>query len=265
VGTTYHDNDYSQEDLAIARLNPDGTPDPTFGAQGRVTTDFPGLAAVASSAVVQPDGKIVVAGGAFPLFTFLGNIEIVRYNPDGSLDTSFGSDGIVTTVFPHGSYAFAVALQPDGKIVAAGFQATSTQASVQFAVARYVGDPVAWLDQGGSLAGTAGAPLLVGVGSLVAGDAAAFHLGWANPSAPAVLFLSSSSRPAPFKGGLLLPFPPILQLVTATGAAGMIDLAFSVPSGLPSGLPIWLQWAFQDPGAVKGVSLSNALLGVTPW
>src|SRR5262249_23056500 len=81
---------------------------------------FPGLAAVPSSVVIQPDGKIVVAGGAFPLFTFLGNFEVVRYNPNGSLDRSFGSGGIVTTTFPQGSYAFDVALPPDGKIVAAG-------------------------------------------------------------------------------------------------------------------------------------------------
>ena len=83
-------------------------------------TDFPGLAAVPSSVVIQPDGKIVVAGGAFPLFTFLGNFEVVRYNPNGSLDTSFGDGGIVTTTFPAGSYAFDVALQADGKIIAAG-------------------------------------------------------------------------------------------------------------------------------------------------
>src|SRR5919197_5084906 len=116
VGTTYQDNDFSTEDFAVARFNPDGTLDKTFGAGGKVQTDFPGLAAVASSVVVQPDGKIVVAGGAFPLFTFLGNFEVVRYNPNGSLDTSFGNGGIVTTNFPQGSYAFDVALQADGKI-----------------------------------------------------------------------------------------------------------------------------------------------------
>ena len=70
--------------------------------------------------VIQPDGKIVVAGGAFPLFTFAGNFKVVRYNPNGRLDTSFGNGGIVTTNFPQGSYASDVALQADGKIVAAG-------------------------------------------------------------------------------------------------------------------------------------------------
>ncbi len=120
VGQTYKQNDFSDEDFVVTRYNPDGTLDTTFGRGGKVRTDFPGLAAVPSSVVIQPDGKIVVAGGAFPLFTFLGNFELVRYNPNGSLDRSFGNGGIVTTTFPEGSYAFDVALQPDGKIIAAG-------------------------------------------------------------------------------------------------------------------------------------------------
>src|SRR5213083_808630 len=141
VGTTYQDNDFSGEDFAVARYNPDGTLDKTFGAGGKVQTDFPGLAAVASSVVIQPDGKIVVAGGAFPLFTFLGDFKVVRYNPNGSLDTSFGDGGIVTTTFPEGSYAFDVALQPDGKIIAAGTVFVDfnpgDMSDTDFALARY--------------------------------------------------------------------------------------------------------------------------------
>ena len=120
VGQTYKHNDFSGEDFVVTRYNTDGTLDTTFGRGGKVRTDFPGLAAVPSSVVIQSDGKIVVAGGAFPLFTFLGNFELVRYNPNGSLDSSFGNGGIVTTTFPEGSYASDVALQPDGKIIAAG-------------------------------------------------------------------------------------------------------------------------------------------------
>ena len=120
VGQTYKHNDYTGEDFVVTRYNTDGTLDNRFGSGGRVRTDFPGLAAVPSSVVIQSDGKIVVAGGAFPLFTFLGDFKVVRYNPNGSLDTSFGNGGIVTTTFPEGSYAFDVALQPDGKIIAAG-------------------------------------------------------------------------------------------------------------------------------------------------
>src|SRR5262245_16776323 len=141
VGTTYINNDFSGEDFAVARYNPDGTLDKTFGIGGKVQTDFPGLAAVASSVVVQPDGKIVVAGGAFPLFTFAGDFKVARYNPDGLLDTSFGDNGIVTTTFPEGSYAFDVALQSDGKIIAAGTVFVDfnpgESSDTDFALARY--------------------------------------------------------------------------------------------------------------------------------
>jgi uncharacterized delta-60 repeat protein len=144
VGTTYRQNDFSGEDFAITRYNTNGTLDATFGRGGKVTTNFPGLAAVASSVVIQADGKIVVGGGAFPLFTFLGDFKVVRYNPNGSLDTSFGEGGIVTTHFSQGSYASGVALQPDGKIVAAGTVFVDfhigESSNTDFALARYAAD-----------------------------------------------------------------------------------------------------------------------------
>jgi uncharacterized delta-60 repeat protein len=142
VGQTYKHNDYSDEDFVVTRYNSDGTLDPTFGRGGKVRTDFPGLAAVPSSVAIQPDGKIVVAGGAFPLFTFLGDFKVVRYNSNGTLDTSFGSGGIVTSSFPgQGSYAFALALQSDGRIIAAGTDfvdfSSEDNSNTDFALARY--------------------------------------------------------------------------------------------------------------------------------
>jgi uncharacterized delta-60 repeat protein len=158
VGTTYRENDYTDEDFAVTRYNTDGTLDSTFGVGGKVRTDFPGLAAVPSSVVIQPDGKIVVAGGAFPLFTFLGDFKLVRYNPNGSLDTSFGDGGIVTTSFPgDGSYAFALALQSDGKIIAAGTDYVDfdpgDSSDTDFALARYNedGTPDATFGSGGQI------------------------------------------------------------------------------------------------------------------
>jgi uncharacterized delta-60 repeat protein len=157
VGTTYRDNDFSTEDFAVARYNPDGTLDKTFGVGGKVQTDFPNLAAAASSVVVQPDGKIVVAGGAFPLFTFLGDFKVVRYNSNGSLDISFGDGGVVTTRFPEGSYAFDVALQADGKIIAAGTVFVDfnpgESSNTDFALARYNpdGTPDATFGNGGQV------------------------------------------------------------------------------------------------------------------
>ncbi len=141
-GTTYKHNEFSGEDFALARYNTDGTLDTTFGRGGKVTTDFPGLAAVISAIVIQRDGKILVAGGAFPLFVFLGNFELARYNQNGTLDTTFGNGGIVTTSFgTEGCYAFALALQPDGKIVAAGTDfidfSSENNSNTDFGLARY--------------------------------------------------------------------------------------------------------------------------------
>jgi len=142
VGTTYANNDYSNEDFAVTRYNANGTLDTSFGINGRVTTNFPNLAAVASAVAIQSDGKIIVAGGAFPLFTFLGDYALVRYNANGSLDSSFGRGGIVRTRFSAGgSYAYAVALQPDGKIIAGGTVfvdfSTDDSSNTDFALVRY--------------------------------------------------------------------------------------------------------------------------------
>ena len=157
VGTSYKNNDFSGEDFVVTRYNTNGTLDATFGRGGKVRTDFPGLAAIPSSVVLQPDGKIVVAGGAFPLFTFAGNFEVVRYNPNGTLDISFGQGGIVTTHFPQGSYASDVVLQTDGKIVAAGTVFVDfiigESSDTDFALARYNtdGTPDATFGNGGQV------------------------------------------------------------------------------------------------------------------
>ena len=504
VGTSYTNNDYSQEDFAVTRHNKDGSYDTSFGNGGKVLTNFPGLAAVASSVAVQPDGKIVVAGGAFPLFTFLGDIVVARYSADGTLDTSFGGTGAVLTSFPgQGSYAFALALQPDGrivvagthfinfsseassntdfalvryntdgsldtsfglgggvttdfngfnddayalvlqpdgklvavgsalsqttdydfaaarylpdgtldssfgvggkvrtdfvpgafdrahgaalqpdgklvaagftifngglsqpfavarytaagvldttfsadgkqsidfgsfsqavqellvqpdgkivvagyantessdsdfllarmlpsgapdtgfdgdgkvrtsfgdlngganaallqpdgKLVAAGFQAIFSDEFAQIALARYFGDPTSWTDTGGALPGEPGDPLFFGTGVLSAGSVDAIVLANAAPSAIAGLFLALSSTPVPFKGGLLQPNPFLGPFPGVTTAGGGIAIPFTVPAGIPSGTAIWLQWAIQDAGAVQGVALSNAIRGDTP-
>jgi len=108
---------------ASANATP-GDLDPTFGGgDGTVTTDFGGTDP-ARAVAVQPNGKIVVAGGK-------GDFALARYNQDGSLDTSFDGDGTVTTDFGGNDSADAVALQPNGKIVAAGTSSSS------FALARY--------------------------------------------------------------------------------------------------------------------------------
>jgi competence ComEA-like helix-hairpin-helix protein len=102
-------------------LSAAGVLDPTFGTGGIVTTDFGGSPDVGNAVAIQADGKIIVAGYGGPLRTPIG-FALARYNSDGSLDSTFGTDGKVTTDFGtayRGGLADVV-VQPDGKIVVAG-------------------------------------------------------------------------------------------------------------------------------------------------
>lgn len=118
-------------EFALVRFNVDGSPDQTFGSGGKVTTEFLNGSASGRALAIQNDGKIIVAGN-------LGNSDfaLARYNSDGSLDTTFGSAGKVTTDFGAVDTVSAVALQTDGKIVVAGgIQYNGTDSD--FALARY--------------------------------------------------------------------------------------------------------------------------------
>lgn len=97
---------------ALARYNPDGSLDASFGTAGRVVTDFghSGAGASVSSLAIQNDGKIIVAG------TDESSYALARFNADGSLDTSFDGDGIVST----SSLTNSLVIQSDGKILTAG-------------------------------------------------------------------------------------------------------------------------------------------------
>src|SRR6185295_13396212 len=95
----------------------DGTLDPFFGIDGRVTTTFPG-GAEASALVLQPDGKLVAIGRASTGGS--GTFALARYDPDGLLDPFFGSGGRVTTGFSGDAAALAATLESDGGLVAAG-------------------------------------------------------------------------------------------------------------------------------------------------
>lgn len=98
-----------------------GKLDPTFGSGGIVTTDFGNQSnsnvATANAVTVQPDGKILVCGGV-PSHTGFPAPAVARYNTNGSLDTTFGTGGIVATTSLEDAPFTAVTLQSDGKIVA---------------------------------------------------------------------------------------------------------------------------------------------------
>ncbi len=105
----------------LYRLNPDASPDPSFNGTGQVVTSTIGATDVA----IQPDGKIVVSGSSYD--SNQGQrLAVVRFNPNGSIDTSFGNTG--RFIAPLGVFPEAVAIQADGKIVAAGNGASSVAA-----------------------------------------------------------------------------------------------------------------------------------------
>jgi uncharacterized delta-60 repeat protein len=125
-------------DFALARYNTDGSLDTSFGSGGKVLTDFSGSSGYdeANVVTIQKDGKIVAAGisGGGPY-----DFALARYNANGSLDTSFGSGGkVLTDLGGTGDGAYALAIQKDGKIVAAGFSNANGSGDYDdFALARY--------------------------------------------------------------------------------------------------------------------------------
>jgi uncharacterized delta-60 repeat protein len=120
----------------LARFTTSGTLDPTFGTGGEVATTFPNIPTGTmvygeGGVVVTSAGKIVMAGDAGSDFI------LVRYNPNGSLDTTFGSGGEVFSSFPQFPSIGARALlqQPDGKLIVVGD--TNGAAPNDWVLARY--------------------------------------------------------------------------------------------------------------------------------
>ena len=107
--------------FTLARYKANGSLDPTFSGDGRLITDFGGDDK-AYDVAVQQDGKIIAVGDTCSPVKDLCDLGMARYNPNGTLDTTFSKDGIVRTdigEFDNG--ARGIALQPDGKIVVIGF------------------------------------------------------------------------------------------------------------------------------------------------
>lgn len=137
----------SHGEFAVARYNTDGSLDTSFGRGGLVTTDLAWGYSTAERVIIQPDGKILVGGDFDDRSTLDLDFALVRYNADGSLDTTFGGDGIVTTNLVTDATGTRssdrisdIALQSDGKIVVVGtshIDPITGDSSWDFALARY--------------------------------------------------------------------------------------------------------------------------------
>jgi len=140
--------DFGQPSFVLLRYNSDGSLDTGFGTGGQVTTRVGRVNYSARAVCIQPDGKILAAGFSTGATLTAGSIgsdfALVRYSPDGGLDSSFGTAGIVTTSFPGSMFEGAdldsidtIAIQPDGKVLAAGEVVNGPAQSIDSVLIRY--------------------------------------------------------------------------------------------------------------------------------
>ena len=135
AGTVYfEENSLGYENFALARFTPNGTVDNSFNGYGRTMYDYE---ADCNAVAITPSGKIVMAGYNT---TTNSNFMLLQYKADGKLDSSFGTNGRMLTAFSNVDIAYAVTVQPDGKIVAAGFSDWYYGPAFSLNIARYNAD-----------------------------------------------------------------------------------------------------------------------------
>jgi uncharacterized delta-60 repeat protein len=127
----------------VARYKPNGGLDHSFSDDGRKITAFANGTGddLAFGMAIQANGRIVVAGFSNQAGTTGYDFALARYNPNGGLDHSFSGDGRKTTGFANGAggdAAYDVAIQANGRIVAAGYSNQGAATGEDFALARYL-------------------------------------------------------------------------------------------------------------------------------
>ena len=131
----------TEYDIGLARYQPGGIRDTSFGLSGQTVTDLGNSDEAANAVAIQSDGKIVVAGYRYDKKNDRTDFLVVRYNEDGKRDGRFGENGVATTTFGlDNSAANAIAMQSNGKIVVAGSAFIGAGNNNYFALARYKQD-----------------------------------------------------------------------------------------------------------------------------
>lgn len=221
----------SDNGFGLARLGSSGNLDVSFGFFGKTTISFSGISAEVKDLVLQPDGKIIAAGGGI---SSSSGFALARYNPNGTLDTGFGSAGqVLTTTFGPAS-AYSVILQSDGKLVAAG------DINDQFGLVRYLsnGTPDTTFGTNGGVQTDFGSShssvnalaqqfdgKLVAAGENEAGLDFALAR-YANQVAASATALASSPNPAPV--GQTITFTATVDGANPTGAVTFSEGATSL-------------------------------------
>jgi uncharacterized delta-60 repeat protein len=131
---------YNITKVILLRYNPGGQPDNSFGNNGKVITGLGRSEDYGNSVVIQVDNKIIVGGNIYDIKSNTGNFALARFNSNGNLDRSFGSDGKVFTDFGDENEQASISsviLQSDGKIIAGGWAIDRNNDIASFALARY--------------------------------------------------------------------------------------------------------------------------------
>jgi hypothetical protein len=227
------------------------------GMAGGVFGPFVGVLAVFDDG----SGPALIAGGSFSTAGDVPANNLAKWNGTSWSALGSGMGGSIPWVA-----ALTVFDGDSGPALYAGGHFTAIDSGDSY-LAKWGGCSATvspWTNLGSSLPGVSGAPLLEGSGTMEAGSQNVLDLSNAAPSAVAILFAAPSSLPAPFKGGIVLPDPIYPPTYGMTNASGTIRFRFILPAGMPSGTQAWVQWGIEDAAAVKGVSLSNVVMGVTP-
>jgi uncharacterized delta-60 repeat protein len=206
-----------ETNIALARYNPDGSFDTSFGSGGKVITGFtPSSRERALAVVTAGDGKIVVSGAARGPGLPAGNFVVARYNPDGALDSTFGAGGKSITDFGGLGEAHGLAIDGSGKIVVVGgtFSVSSAGAfwGKAFLAARYNtdGSPDSSFS-GGKVSTDFGSSATAAVANAVAvqRDGKIVSIGWADSRGAVVRYNVDGALDSSFADGgkLVLPKP----------------------------------------------------------
>lgn len=134
VAGYFEKTDGFTKDLALARFNPNGSRDTSFGSNGLALLDVANPNEQFVDLAIQPDGKIVATGYAFGSDSS-NTVVVTRFNPNGSLDSTFDGDGRLFTKFNNSQaspIAQAISLQADGKILVVGYENNSIAAIARF-------------------------------------------------------------------------------------------------------------------------------------
>ncbi|HTE05909.1 MAG TPA: FG-GAP repeat protein, partial [Planctomycetota bacterium] len=222
-----------------------------------------GLAGDAFGTTVDIDGGVAVVGAPrddVGLLVDSGSVWLYRKGSD-----SWSGEAVWAPADISASAQYGAALAMDSGLVLVGAPSDAVGTSaVQGSACLAKTQPPDWNWIGHSLAGTQGAPDLVGSGSLETGSGIGLSIDDARGAAPVILCISAVQITLPFKGGVMVPAPDILLAGLPTDVWGALQLSGAWPGGVPSGLPIiWQAWV-PDPSAGQGFSATNAITCTVP-